>query len=69
MFINHYFEENQNSRTATGIYEIGHESIKLMKWICYYERSHYEFISYYNYLGSGLICFKSDTLSKSFQIN
>ena len=32
------FEQNYWSRTATGIYKIGHDSIKLMKWICYYDR-------------------------------
>ena len=28
------FEQNYWSRTATGIYKIGHDSIRLMKWIC-----------------------------------
>ena len=27
------FEQDYYSRTATGIYKIGHDSIKLMKWL------------------------------------
>ena len=41
------FEQNLWSRTATGVYRIGLDSIRLMKWICYYDRSHYENINYY----------------------
>ena len=33
------FEQNHWSRTAEGIYKIGHDSIGLMKWICYYDRT------------------------------
>ena len=39
MLENSDFEQNYWSRTATGIYKIGHDSIRLMKWICYYDRS------------------------------
>ena len=46
------FEQNYWSRTATGIYKIGHDSIRLMKWICYYDRSYYENINYYDLMGS-----------------
>ena len=35
------FEQNKYSLTSTGIYKIAHDSIKLMKWICYYDRSYY----------------------------
>ena len=42
MMKNPDFEQNYWSRTATGIYKIGHDSIRLMKWICYYDRSYYE---------------------------
>ena len=38
------FEQNHYSITSTGIYRIGHDSIRLMKWICYYDRSYYEII-------------------------
>ena len=33
------FEQNQCSRTATSIYKNGHDSIRLMKGMCYYDRS------------------------------
>ena len=46
------FEQNYWSRTAEGIYKIGHDSIRLMKWICYYDRSYYENINYYDLMGS-----------------
>ena len=29
------FEHNKYSITSSGIYKIGHDSIRLMKWICY----------------------------------
>ena len=45
------FEQNKYSRTAEGIYKITHESIRLMKWICYYDRSYYENINYYDLMG------------------
>ena len=46
------FEQNKYSITSTGIYRIGHDSIRLMKWICYYDRSYYENIKYYDLMGS-----------------
>ena len=52
MLLNPRFEENYWSRTAIGIYKIGHDSIRLMKWICYYDRSYYENINYYNLMAS-----------------
>ena len=27
-------EQNYWSRTAEGVYKIGHDSLRLMKWIC-----------------------------------
>ena len=39
------FEQNYCSRTATGIYKIGHDSITLMKWICYFDGAYYENIN------------------------
>ena len=51
------FEQNYWSRTATGIYKIGHDSIRLMKWICYYDRSYHENINYYDLMGSLCFCF------------
>ena len=52
MLLNPNFEQNYWSRTSTGIYKIGHNSIRLMKWICYYDRSYYENINYYDLMGS-----------------
>ena len=46
------FEQDYWSGTATGIYKIGHDSFRLMKWICYYDRSYYENINYYDLMGS-----------------
>ena len=56
MIVNPDFEQDFWSRTATGIYKIGHDSFKLMKWICYYDRSYYENINYYDLMGSVLKC-------------
>ena len=52
MLLNLDFEQNYWSRTAKGIYKIGHDSIRLMKWICYYDRSYYENINYYDLMAS-----------------
>ena len=52
MLENPHFEQNKYSITSTGIYRIGHDSIRLMKWICYYDRSYYENINYYDLMGS-----------------
>ena len=45
MLLNPYFEQNHWSITSSGIYKIGNDSIRLMKWICYYDRSYYENIN------------------------
>ena len=50
------FEQNQWFKTAEGIYKIRHDSNRLMKWICYYDRSYYENINYYDLIGSILSC-------------
>ena len=52
MLKNPNFEQNKYSVTSTGIYKIAHDSIRLMKLICYYDRSYYENINYYDLLGS-----------------
>ena len=52
MLENPNFEQNRYSITSTGIYKIGHDCIRLMKWICYYDRSYYENINYYDMMGS-----------------
>ena len=48
MLQNPNFEQNKNLIISTGIYKIGHDSIRLMKWICYHDRLFYENISYYD---------------------
>ena len=45
MIENSDFEQDYWSRTADAIYKIRHDSIRLMKWICYYDRSYYENIN------------------------
>ena len=52
MLLNPNFEQNHYSITSTGIYKIARDSIKLTKWICYYDRSYNEKINYYDLLGS-----------------
>ena len=52
MLKNPNFEQNKYSLTSIGIYKIGHDSIRLMKRICYYDRSYYENINYYDMMGS-----------------
>ena len=56
MIKNPDFEQNYWSRTSTGIYKISHDSIRLMKWLCYCDRSCYENINYYDLMGSVLKC-------------
>ena len=62
MLENPNFEQNYWSRTAECIYKIGHESIRIMRWICYYDRSYYENINYYNLMGS--FCNHLNVISK-----
>ena len=52
MLENPDFEQNQYSITLTGVFRIAHDSIRLMKWICYYDRSYYENINYYDMMGT-----------------
>ena len=56
MLENPDFEQDYWSRTASGIYKTGHDSIGLMKWICNYDRSYYENINSYDLMGSALSC-------------
>ena len=52
MLNNPNFEQNKYSLTSKGIYKIGHDSFRLMKWICYYDRSYYENINSYYLMAS-----------------
>ena len=62
MIKNPNFEQNKYSITSNGIYKIGHDSIRLMKRICYYDRSYYGNINYYDLMGS--ICNYLNEISK-----
>ena len=62
MLENPDFEQNHWSRTAEGVNKIGHDCIRLMKWICYYDRSYYENINYYDLMGS--LCNHLNEISK-----
>ena len=42
MIENPNFEQNKFSITSTGNYKIAHYSIRLLKWIRFYDRSYYE---------------------------
>ena len=52
MMENPNFEKSHYSITSTGIYKNAHDSIQLIKWICYYDRSYYEIFNYYDLMGS-----------------
>ena len=56
------FEQNYWSRTAQGVYKICHDSIRLMKWICYYDRSFYENVNYFDLMAS--VCKHLNEISK-----
>ena len=60
MFQNPNFEQDYWSKTARGIYKIEHNSIRLMKWICYYDRPSYENSNYFDLMASISICLKND---------
>ena len=46
------FEQDYWSRTTTGIFKIRNDGIRIMKWICYYDRSYYVNINYYGLMAS-----------------
>ena len=46
------FEQNFWSRTAIGIYKIGDDSIRIMEWIFYYDRSSLDNMNYFDLMGS-----------------
>ena len=52
MLENPNFEQNKCSTTSTGICKIAHDSFRLMKWICCYDRSYCENFNYYDLMGS-----------------
>ena len=46
MLENPDFEQTDYSGTATGIYKIGHNSIRLMKWLIYHDRPYFVNMNY-----------------------
>ena len=62
MLENLNFKQKKYSIISTGVYKIAHDSIRLMKWICYYDRSSYENLNYYDLMGS--ICKNSNEVTK-----
>ena len=52
MLENPNFEQNKYSTTSAGIYKLALVSIRLMELICYYDRSYYENLIYYELMGS-----------------
>ena len=52
------FEQDYYSRTATGNFKLGHDSVRLMRRLVYYDRSYYENKNYYDQIGSVLKCVK-----------
>ena len=44
-------EQSIFSGTTNGIFKVRHNSIRLMKWLAYYDRSFYEKIIYYDLMG------------------
>ena len=50
------FEQNHYSKTSTSLHKTADDSVRIMKWICYYDRSYYENINYYDLMGSILSC-------------
>ena len=51
MLKNPNFDQDHYSRTAQGIYKIGHDSFRLMKLLIHYYRSFYDNLNYFDSLG------------------
>ena len=62
MLENPNFEESQYSTTSTGVYKIAHDSIRLMKWILYDDRSYFENFNCYDLMLN--ICKHLNEISK-----
>ena len=57
MLANPAFEQEYWSLTAVGINNIGHDSIRLMKWLIYCDRSYYDNMNYFDSMGSICLCY------------
>ena len=55
------FEQDFWLRAAEEIYEIGQDSIRLMKWLIWYDRSYYDNMNYFDLMGS--LCKYIDEIS------
>ena len=62
MLENPDFEQDYWSRTAEGIYKIGHDSIRLRKWLIYLDRCYYDIMNCFDLMGS--FCKNLDEISK-----
>ena len=51
------FEQNFTYRTAKGNYRCGHDSIRKVKWMAYYD-GYYEKMNYFDLMASVLSTFK-----------
>ena len=51
MLENPDFEQDFWSRTAKGIYKIGHDPTILMKWLIYCDQSCHDNLNYFNFKG------------------
>ena len=69
MNLNAVFERKLYSRTAGDIYKIGHDSIRLLKWLAKFDRSFYENINYYVWMANKIISLKNDIHIKHFNNN
>ena len=62
MLENLNFEQDYRSRTAEGIYKIGQDSIRLMKWIFYYDRFYFDNMNFSDLMGT--VCKYLNEISK-----
>ena len=46
------FAQDNWLMTAKGIYKIGHDSIRLVNWLIYYDRSYYDNMNYFDLMSS-----------------
>ena len=52
MLENPDFEQDHWSRTAEGFYKIGHDSIRLMEKLIFYDQSYYDNMNYFDLMGT-----------------
>ena len=50
------FEENYHSKTAEGVHKIGQYSIRIMKCLCFADRSFCEFLNYLDLMATVFSC-------------